>query len=162
MTMSHTNIQSALKLIFEGIRQLQAAFPHRRFTIDGRLVGDIGEVIAELEYDMEVDETSRSGHDGTASDGRRVQVKATFKDSLTFSTVPDYYIGLKLNEDGSFEEVFNGPGSVIANRFSHRKDIGVKLLSFSNTELRKLSESVDPADRIGRRERMETQELEPA
>jgi hypothetical protein len=158
--MSHANIQSALKLIFEGIRELQAAFPHRRFTPDGKLVGDIGEVIAELEYDMEIDETSKSGHDGTASDGRRVQVKATFKDSLTFGTVPDYYIGLKLNENGTFEEIFNGPGSVIANRFSHRKDVGVKLLSFSNTELRKLSEGVAPANRIGRREREETPELE--
>lgn len=159
--MSHSNIQSALKLIFEGIRQLQAAFPHRRFTIDGRLVGDIGEVIAELEYDMRVDETSQAGHDGTTSDGRRVQVKATFKDSLTFSSVPDYYIGLKLNEDGTFEEIFNGPGSIIANRFASRKDIGVKLLSFPNKELRALSKTVDPADRVARREMTQSEPALP-
>lgn len=39
-------ITDSLALILEGIRRLGAAFPHRALTIDGRLVGDIGEVIA--------------------------------------------------------------------------------------------------------------------
>lgn len=29
-------------------------------------------------------------------DGRHVQIKATFKNSLTFRRVPDYYLGFKL------------------------------------------------------------------
>ena len=84
-------INEALALIFRGIAQLHRAFPRRAFTIDGRLVGDIGEVIAELEYDVKLDEVSSPGHDARMPDGRRVQVKATFKDSLTFKTCPDYY-----------------------------------------------------------------------
>ena len=76
--MSHAQIQSSLKHIFEGIRMLREAFPHCRFTIDGRLVSDIGEVVAELEYDLEIDTVSQELHDGTTRDGRRVQVKATF------------------------------------------------------------------------------------
>lgn len=31
------------------------------------------------------------GHDGETSDGRKVQIKATFKDKLTFRTTPEYY-----------------------------------------------------------------------
>jgi len=31
--------------------------------VDGRLVGDIGEMIAELEYDLTLDEVSAPNHD---------------------------------------------------------------------------------------------------
>jgi uncharacterized protein DUF6998 len=139
----HQTIREALKLIFRGIKSLEDAFPNRRFTIDGRLVGDIGEVIAELEYDVTLDEKLRPGRDGVTSDHRNVQIKATFKDSLTFGTCPDYYLGFKLNENGDYEEVFNGPGKIIFECYRGRKDIGVKLLSFPITDLRKLSLGVE-------------------
>lgn len=149
--MSQAQMKNALKHIFDGIRMLRETFPHRQFTIDGRLVGDIGEVVAEREYAMEIDEISQEAHDGTADDGRRVQVKATFKDSLTFKTVPDYYLGLKFYEDGTFEEIYNGPGSVIAAAFGHRSGFGKQLLSFPNSRLRELSASVADTDRIPKR-----------
>ena len=107
--------------------------------------------IAELEYDLALDEVSVRDHDAQMRNGRRVQIKATFKDSLTFTTCPDYYLGFKLYPDGGFEEVFNGPGMLILKKFSHRKDIGKKLLSFPITGLRALSDQVDVADRVPRR-----------
>src|SRR5687768_5878313 len=103
------SITEGLALIFKGIDRLREAFPNRAFTIDGRLVGDVGEVIAALEYDLTLDMVSQPDHDACCADGRRVQIKATFKDSLTFKTCPDYYLGFKLYPDGRYEEVFNGP-----------------------------------------------------
>ena len=103
--MTAQTIKEGLTLIFQGIERLHEAFPSRAFTIDGRLVGDIGEVIAELEYDLTLDKVSVPDHDAQMRDGRRVQIKATFKDSLTFKTCPDYYLGFKLYPDGEFEEV---------------------------------------------------------
>lgn len=145
----HEALKQSLALIFRGIKGLRGSFQNRRqFTIDGRLVGDIGEVIAELEYDVSIDEKSQPEYDGMTSDGRRVQVKATFQRSLTFSSVPEVYLGLKLNEDGTFEEVFNGPGHYIATRYAHRKDLGVRLLSFPIGELKKLQSLVAPHERI--------------
>lgn len=144
-------INEALRLIFEGIERLKAAFPNRRFTIDGRLVGDLGEVIAALEYDVVLHEIIQPNHDATTSDGRNVQIKATFKQSLTFRTVPDYYLGFKLHPDGRHEEVFNGPGKVIYDRYVKRKGIGVVLLSFPVAELRRLSAAVPEDQRIPRR-----------
>ncbi len=94
--MSRAAISEALRLIFQGIENLKQEFPNRAFTIDGRLVGDVGEIIAALEYDVRLHDVSQPNHDGTTSDGRNVQIKATFKDSLTFKTVPDYYLGFKL------------------------------------------------------------------
>lgn len=150
--MSREAITTGLKLIFQGIDKLRNAFDgHRKFTIDGRLVGDIGEVIAALEYDLELDKVSQPIHDATTPDGRNVQIKATFKESLTFSFVPDYYLGFRLFPDGSYEEIFNGPGKDIYDHWASRKGIGVALLSFPIAELRKLSERVPANKRIQKR-----------
>ena len=139
-------------MIFQGIDRLKLAFPNREFTIDGRLVGDIGEIIAALEYDVVLHEVSQPEYDGFTSDGRRVQVKATFKDALTFKTVPDYYLGFKLFPDGRHEEIFNGPGSVIFDRYKHRKGIGSQLLSFPLKDLNELSKDVLVHERVPKRE----------
>jgi uncharacterized protein DUF6998 len=116
------------------------------------LVGDVGEVIAALEYDVVLHDVSQPNHDATTTDGlRNVQIKATFKDSLTFKTVPDYYLGFKLYPDGRHEEVFNGPGKIIFERYRARKGCGETLLSFPIAELRKLSEQVADGDRVAKR-----------
>jgi hypothetical protein len=149
--LAQTNIAKGLKLILEGIGILQASFSNRQFTIDGRLVGDIGEIIAAAEFDIKLDETSQSRHDGETTDGRKVQIKATFKDSLTFRSIPDYYLGLKLSWDGTHEVIFNGPGHVISDHYGHRQGIGQQLLSFPLTKLRELSATVPNSNRIPRR-----------
>lgn len=140
-------LAEALQKILAGIADLKAAFPNRKFTIDGRLVGDLGEIVASLEYDLQLDDVSQPEHDGT-SRGRRVQIKATFQDALTFKTTPTYYLGIKLFADGSFEEVYNGPGINIFERYKHRKDIGTKLLSFPVSELKILNDGIAVHDRV--------------
>ena len=32
------------------VKQLRDAYPGKKFTLDGRLVGDLGEVLAQFEY----------------------------------------------------------------------------------------------------------------
>ncbi|MBK8246859.1 MAG: hypothetical protein IPK85_05605 [Gemmatimonadetes bacterium] len=150
--MSHSEIAAALQDIFAGIERLTKTFPHRAFTIDGRLVGDVGEVIGAMEYDLELDQVSRPIHDAMTRDGRNVQIKATFKQHLTMRSVPDLYLGLQLSPDGTFTEVYNGPGARIQERYAHRKGIGKDLLSFPVTELRKLAANVPAHLRIPRRE----------
>ncbi len=150
--MKKQKISDSLELIFKGINNLKETFPNRAFTIDGRLVGDIGEVIAALEYDIVLHTTSQPDHDGNTSDGRKVQIKATFKDSLTFKTVPDYFLGFKLFQNGNFEEIYNGPGKLIYEKYKHRKGIGKQLLSFPNADLKELSKSVSETQRIPKKE----------
>ena len=145
-------ISNALRHIFRGIDDLKEAFHDKRaFTIDGRLVGDIGEVLAELEYDLVLDAVQQAEHDATTSSGARVQIKATFKDSLTLSSVPERYLGIKMYKDGRHEEVFNGPGCIIAEHFKHRKGIGVKLLSFPIKTLKELQKQVPEGMKVPRR-----------
>ncbi|WP_448041104.1 DUF6998 domain-containing protein [Bradyrhizobium liaoningense] len=149
--MSQKQIKEALGHIFQGIGMLQAEFSHRRFTIDGRLVGDIGEIIAAAEFDIELDDVSRAVHDGRTPDGRGVQIKATFQDHLTFKTTPDLYLGFKLFRDGTHEVIFNGPGRIIFDHYAARVGIGEKLLRFPNSVLRRLSADIPNALRVPKR-----------
>jgi hypothetical protein len=144
-------IKEALSHIFQGIELLKGQFPLKDFTIDGRLVGDIGEVIAAIEYDLTLYEAQTPNHDGETSGGRKVQVKATFKDKLTMTAVPELYLGLQLLKDGTYREIFNGPGALIAKRFAHRKGLGEKQLSFSVAALAELSKSVEAKQRVQKR-----------
>jgi hypothetical protein len=65
--MAQQDVARGLKLILEGIGILQHSFSNRKFTIDARLVGDIGEIIAAAEFDIKLDERSQSRHDGVTS-----------------------------------------------------------------------------------------------
>lgn len=141
-------IEDSLKQIFSGIRQLKKELPIKEFTIDGRLVGDIGEAIIHRDYELKLYEKLEKDYDGETPNGQKVQIKATFKDSLTFKTIPDYYLGIKIFENGTYEEIFNGPGKAIQEQYGHRKGFGEALLSFPNKKLRELSKSVPNEQKI--------------
>jgi hypothetical protein len=155
MGKTHEDVAEGLRLIFEGIRYLQDRSGTRhRFTIDGRLVGDIGELVAEREFEIRLDGVSRADYDAITEETKQdVQIKAGFKGSLTFRKVPALYIGLRLSEDGSHEVVYNGPGAIIAEAIGHRKGFGVTLLSVPMHLLRKLNETVPPEMRVPARKR---------
>jgi hypothetical protein len=93
----------------------------RRFTLDGRLVGDIGEVLVAQHYDLVLDETQRAGHDGTTTIGNqayRVQVKCRKASSLIgFSSVPELLMVVEFSEDwGRWKVVYNGTGCVVRTK----------------------------------------------
>lgn len=148
---AHEIIEDALLKIFVGIQQLKEALPTKEFTIDGRLVGDIGEAIVQRDYQIKLYDGLAKDYDGETPCGKRVQIKATFKDSLTFKKESDYYIGIKIFENGKYEEIFNGPGKIIAEHYKNRKGIGEELLSFPNKKLKELSSSVSNNERIAKK-----------
>jgi hypothetical protein len=98
------SIAEAVKDLLTTVRRLRDSYSEhgRHFTLDGRLIGDIGEVLAVQHYAITLTTTQTAVHDAVTADGRKVQIKATMKDSLTFpwGDAPDYYIGLKILEDG--------------------------------------------------------------
>ena len=69
---------------------------------------------SRIAYDVTLLDGLAKHHDATTADGRRVQIKATMQRHLTFPCdhSPDYYLGIVIHRDGSFSEVFNGPGWV--------------------------------------------------
>jgi len=148
-------IPKAIKQLLQITQQLHTKYPKRRFTLDGRLVGDLGEVLAEVKYDIELYDGLQKHHDAKVSDGRQVQIKATMKDSLTFPVdhVPDYYLGVKIEHDGTLTEIFNGPGSVASEAVKNRQPTKTNLHSVHINTLKRLNEEVNSGDKIPRRSR---------
>lgn len=146
-------IHLAVKELLLIVRQLHERYPQKKFTLDGRLVGDIGEILVSLDYDIQLYDGLEKHHDGITPDGRKVQIKTTMKDALTFPCdhVPDYYLGIKVFEDGTYEEIYNGDGKSIAKSLKNRKNSKTNLHSISINSLKKLNELVLPESRIQKR-----------
>jgi len=146
-------VQDAVKQLLQVVEQLRSTYPKKKFTLDGRLIGDLGETLAEGEYDIEIYDSLKKHYDAETHDGRQIQIKATMKNSLTFPVdhVPDYYLGIQIHADGTFAEVFNGPGSIAAKAVENRKPTKINLHSITINALKKLNTSVQESDRIPRR-----------
>jgi hypothetical protein len=115
----HEEIVSLLKIV----KKMQNDYPKKKFTLDGRLVGDIGEILAAEKYDFKLYDEMIERYDGETEDGKKIQVKATMKKHLTFPTdfTPDYYLGILIDEKGNIFEVYNGPGKNIKKEIKHLK-----------------------------------------
>ena len=143
-------IRSALRQLLRVVGRLRATYDGKQFTLDGRLVGDIGEVLAAETYDLALLDGLQWHYDARDRNGRRVQIKATMKRALTFPAdhVPDYYLGIVIKPDGSFEEVFNGPGRIAFEAVKHRVRPKTSLHSIPIKRLQELQSRVRRDQRI--------------
>lgn len=119
-----SDIAEKIRKIYEITRELEEMFPGRHFTSDGHMVGSIGEVIAAEEYGFELFEASHPVHDARTQDGKLVQIKATQGDRIAIGERPEYLIVLRINRDGGFEEVYNGPGDIAWELVGKRQKTG--------------------------------------
>lgn len=103
------NIKIQVQKLIDIVRQLEREFPGRHFTLDGHLVGSIGEVMAAYYYGIELYTASAVAHDGEIN-GKKVQIKISQQDNIVINHEPEYLIVLYLNKSGNVYEVYNGPG----------------------------------------------------
>lgn len=86
-----------------------------KFTLDGKLVGDLAEVIAAELFGLKLCEKRTAGVDCLARDGRSVQVKATGSFSKGPAFTPgegraDHFIFLRLDFASATGSIaYNGP-----------------------------------------------------
>ena len=146
-------ISDAIKQMLAVVAELQATYPKKRFTLDGRLIGDFGETLAEESYKITIYDKLTAHHDATDENGRLVQIKATMQEALSFPAdhIPDYYLGLKIHPDGRLQEIYNGPGSIVWDAIKHRKKPKNNLHSVSFATLVRANQKVDSKDRIKKR-----------
>ena len=107
-------LPSAINDLVSARNELRERYSHARltFTLDGKLVGDIGEAVASELFGLRLE--PGEGIDGYAPDGRSVQVKASGSNrGALFRPVDkraDHLIFLLLDyESCSGEVVYNGP-----------------------------------------------------
>ena len=112
--MKHANnISAKIRQLYAIVQELEQCYPGRKFTPDGHLVGSIGEVLAAEHYGLTLLPNSSETHDAVSDDGRLVQIKATQTKRIAISSEPEHLIVIKLAHNGSWEEIYNGPGAPV-------------------------------------------------
>jgi len=139
-------VPDLVRRLYSLVAEFEALFPGRRFTPDGHLVGSIGEVIAAHRYELTLSPASSAAHDGSAKDGRLVEVKATQGDMVALRAEPQHLIVLHLNREGQATEVFNGPGALVWSSCGAMQKNGQRPVSLP--KLRKLMVQVPASQRL--------------
>lgn len=145
-TANGNTIHHLVQELYHITAELESLYPSRHFTPDGHMIGSIGEVLAAETYGIKLFKASTPVHDGKTPDGRLVQIKATQVDSVGISECPDYLIVLKVFRDGSFEEVYNGPGAPAWDAAGKMQKTGQRHISLSM--LRSLNKLVTEGERM--------------
>ena len=141
-------LSDKIKELYKITNELESSYPGRKFTIDGHLVGSIGEVIVAEHYGLKLLPNSTETHDAVSADGKHVQIKSTQINRIAISSEPNYLIVVKLFSDGSWEEVYNGPGKPVWDNAGKIQKNGQCPVSLS--KLRSLINSVNNKDAIAR------------
>jgi len=138
------------------VQELEGMHPGRKFPLDGHLVGSIGEAAAEALFDLTLVETSSTGHDAIAADGRKVEIKATYgtrgvaiRKTSHAAAAALVVLRLSGSPDVEHEVVFNGPLSVALQASGVTQSNGQAKMSLSR--LRALNELVSENERVSRR-----------
>lgn len=116
-----------IKQLLEITQKLRTQY-QRSFSLDGRLVGDIGEVLAAEKYGLELYTENTAIYDGFEKmTGRKVQIKSSFKNYSYFpfgeDKIPDYFLSINILENGELEELYNGPGSFIIEHYIQKRNL---------------------------------------
>ena len=123
----------------------------REFKLDGNLVGDIGEVVAEESFQIRLNMGANEAiHDGVTTDGKRkVSIKASFHDRYATKLEPEleYVLALDLHRDGTFEVAYNGPARHLRDHYKGEY-IRNNRQVLPGSVLRKLQDNVKPHEQI--------------
>lgn len=106
-------LPAAVADIYRAVEALSAAYPGRKFTPDGHLVGSIGEVVAAEALGLRLYPGSYPGHDAVDADGRDVQIKMTGGRSVSLYATCDRLVVLRVLSPEEAEIVYDGPGAPV-------------------------------------------------
>ena len=99
--------------IYRAVEALSSAYPGRKFTPDGHLIGSIGEVVASEALGLTLHPASFPGHDAVDQDGRQVQIKLTGGKMVSLYSACDRLVVLRIVSPEAAEVVYDGPGEPI-------------------------------------------------
>tara|TARA_B110000196_G_scaffold113797_1_gene98982 strand:+ start:823 stop:1275 length:453 start_codon:yes stop_codon:yes gene_type:complete len=148
--MDHKKLESLIKQLYSTVNELESMFPGRHFTPDGHMVGSIGESLVADAYGLELMTASNKGFDATSTTGKQIEIKASQARSAAFRSEPEHAIVIKILPDGSFEEIYNGPGSLIWRQFSDKPLPNNGQYQISLNKLKILNEQVAESMRVPR------------
>lgn len=139
-------VAGLLQTLTASVARLERLFPGRKFTLDGHLVGSIGEVVAASMFALTLAPASRRGHDATAADGRPVEIKFTQGKAVAIRHQPGHLIVLHRPPGGPVRVVYNGPGEPAWTHAGAMASNGQRAIRLSRLAL--LDRQVDPSQRL--------------
>lgn len=85
-------------------------------------------------------------HDAIDADGKFVQIKATQIKRIAISSEPDHLIVIKISDSGEWEEVYNGPGSLVWRNAGKMQKNGQRPITLA--KLKSLMQNVREEEKI--------------
>lgn len=146
----HDKFRTLVKQLYATVNELETMFPGRHFTPDGHMVGSLGECIVADAYNLELKTASNKGYDAVTETGLEVEIKATQSKSVAFRSQPQHTIIIKILRDGTFEEIYNGPGALVWDQFTGKRLPRNGQFQISLNKLRQLNQTVAQSDRVPR------------
>jgi hypothetical protein len=153
--MSESRLPAIITSLYSLVDELEKLFPERRFTLDGHLVGSIGEVAAKYFYNLRLLPPSSPCFDALAQDGsnRSVQIKLTGGNVVSIAVnenVPDLLIVLRIDRRSGFHEVYNGlyPVSFLAGKSISKRQVKTVSLRQLENEQSHIQRCLDDEGRI--------------
>jgi len=116
--------------LYRAVKELEDAYS-RKFTLDGHLVGSLGEVIAREELGLTLHPMSRIGHDAEDQNGRQVQIKMTAGTQIAMRHDCDRLVVLHLLNPEEAEIVYDGDGGPVWRETGPLGKNGQKTISLS-------------------------------
>lgn len=146
----HAKLRTLVKQLYTTVHELEAMFPGRHFTPDGHMVGSLGECLVADAYNLELKQASNKGYDAVTKHGLEVEIKATQSNCVAFRSQPPHTIIIKILRDGTFEEIYNGPGALVWEQFKSKRLPSNGQFQVSLKKLRQLNQNVAQAYRVPR------------
>ncbi|MCP8898308.1 DUF6998 domain-containing protein [Gilvimarinus xylanilyticus] len=146
----HERFRALVKDLYATVNELESMFPGRHFTPDGHMVGSLGECLVADAYDLKLMTASNKGYDAVTETGLEVEIKATQSNTVAFRSQPQHAIIIKIMCDGTFEEIYNGPGALVWELFSGKRLPSNGQFQVSLSKLRQLNQTVAEADQVPR------------
>jgi len=146
----HDKFQGLVTQLYATVSELEVMFPGRHFTPDGHMVGSLGECLVADAYNLELKTASNKGCDAVTKTGMEVEIKATQSNTVAFRSQPQHAIIIKILRDGTFEEIYNGPGAPVWEQFKGKRLPSNGQFQISLNKLRQLNQTVAQSDRVPR------------
>ncbi|CAG5087712.1 DUF6998 domain-containing protein [Parvicella tangerina] len=151
-------IQKKIKELLKIVSELQAEYKEfdKKFTLDGRLVGDLGEVLAMAEYKIRLFDKVEKKYDAvTEYDKTEVQIKTTMKNSIWYPRDhhPKLLLAIEITPNGEIIELYNGETSPFIDYIKNNRTRNDSYNYYTITKgtLIELNKKADPNSRIKKR-----------
>jgi len=150
-------IKKKINELLKIVEELQQEYKKydKKFTLDGRLIGDIGEVLAMEKYQIQLYNKVKTKYDAvTEYDNTEVQIKATMGNSVWYPRDyhPKLFLAIEISPSGESIELYNGETSPFHDYIKSRtRNPNYNYYTITKGKLIELNKKVDKNSKIKQR-----------